>query len=242
MGSSWGCSSELSCPCGGSARAAALQGWVENQQPRKTPELLRQWLGGGWKKQTPVGFQGSVISPDLSAECRVLWDVPSAKTPGSALPPKHQFFPQHLLSILDTQQFLWPPRCNVDGIFGGVSSHLLQNVAFSFPYGHRAVEGREKEMITRGLLRLGWSQLTQEDEELTSHWALPILVPFLELDRGSQTGVWGFFLPKNCSDTHTELAPYGRHLLSFLNSRAPAHKDPEVPLATEKLNLSCGSL
>lgn len=74
MESAWGCCSELSLagPCGGSARAAALQGWVENQQPRKTPELLRQQLEGGWKKQTPVGFQGSVGSSDPSAsQCRV---------------------------------------------------------------------------------------------------------------------------------------------------------------------------
>lgn len=60
-------------------------------------------------------------------------------------------------------------------VFLGVSSHLLQNGAFSFPYGHGAAE-----IITRGLLRLGWSQLPREDEELTSHWALPLLVPFLE--------------------------------------------------------------
>lgn len=74
MESSWGCSSELSLagPCGGSARAAALQGWVENQQPRKALELLRQQLGGGWKKQILMGFQGSAVSPDPSAsQCSV---------------------------------------------------------------------------------------------------------------------------------------------------------------------------
>lgn len=74
MESSWGCSSELSLasPCGGSARAAALQGQEENQQPRKALELLRQRLGGGWKKPIPVGFQGSAVSPDPSAsQCSV---------------------------------------------------------------------------------------------------------------------------------------------------------------------------
>lgn len=61
------------------------------------------------------------------------------------------------------------------------------------------------------------------------------------LDRGEQTGVWAFsFL--GTAQTHTGLAPYGRHLLSFLNSRACVHKDPKVPLSTEKLNLSCESL
>lgn len=64
--------------------------------------------------------------------------------------------------------------------FWGVSSHFLQNGAFSFSYGHRAAGGGEEEIITRGLLGLRWSQLTQKDEELTSHWALPLLVPFLE--------------------------------------------------------------
>lgn len=188
-----------------------------------------------------------------SAVSRVLWDVPSAKTSASALPPKLQLPalpPLTLAKYFGHSAVSLAPHSNVEGIFGGVSSHLLQNGAFSFPYGHRAADGRGKEMIARGLLRLGWSQLTQEDEELTSLWALPLLVPFLE-QMFHGTGQWKadwslefgiFFLPKNHSDTHTELTPYERHLLSFLNSRAPVHKDPKVPLAAEKLNLSCESL
>lgn len=62
---------------------------------------------------------------------------------------------------------------------GGLITSLAE-WGFSFPYGHRAADGGGKEIITMVLLRLGWSQQTQEDEELTSHWALPLLVPFLE--------------------------------------------------------------
>lgn len=129
---------------------------------------------------------------------------------------------------------------------GGLITSLTE-WGFSFPYGRRAADGGGKEIITIiTIMRLGWSQQTQEDEELTSRWALSLLVPFLEqifhgLDRGRQTGVWGIFLLKSHSDIHTELAPYGRHLLAFLNSRPPVHEGPKVPLATEKLNLSCES-
>lgn len=37
-----------------------------------SPGKLRQQLGGGWKKQILVGFQGSAVSPDPSAsQCSV---------------------------------------------------------------------------------------------------------------------------------------------------------------------------
>lgn len=175
---------------------------------QENPGAAQAVAGGRMEEANPtVGFQGSVVSPALSAVSRVLWDVPSANTPASALPPNircQPFLPLHLLNILDTQQFLWPPHCNVVGISGGVSSHLLQNGAFSFPYGHRG-----KEIITRGLLRLGWSQLTQEDEELTSHWALPLLVPFLEQTfhgAGQGKADWGlgFFPFPRTAQTHTK--------------------------------------
>lgn len=81
-----------------------------------------------------------------------------------------------MLSVLDTQQLLWPPHSTVDGVFGGVP-HFLQNGAFSFPMATGLLMVAGKEIIARGLLRLRWSQLMWEDEELTSHWALPLLVP-----------------------------------------------------------------
>lgn len=36
------------------------------------------------------------------------------------------------------------------------------------------------EINARDLLRLGWSQLTWEDEELGSCWGLPVLITFVE--------------------------------------------------------------
>lgn len=41
------------------------------------------------------------------------------------------------------------------------------------------MEGAE-EINARDLLRLGWSQLTWEDEELGSCWALPVLITFVQ--------------------------------------------------------------
>lgn len=41
------------------------------------------------------------------------------------------------------------------------------------------MEGGE-EINARDLLRLGWSQLTWEDEELGSWWGLPVLITFVE--------------------------------------------------------------
>lgn len=118
------------------------------------------------------------------------------------------FFPHHLLSISGTQHFLWAPCSNADGIFEGVSPHLLQNEAFSFPYGQRAADGGGKEIITRGLLRLGWSQLAWEHEELMSHWDLPLLVPFLEHTfhgAGQGKADWGFgFFPSQQPLRHTQ--------------------------------------
>lgn len=61
MESSWGCSSELSLagPCGGSARAAALQGWVENQQSRKAQAAA----GGRMEEANPRGVSGLCCLP-----------------------------------------------------------------------------------------------------------------------------------------------------------------------------------
>lgn len=83
---------------------------------------------------------------------------------------------------------------------------LLQGVCCD--WGGLSWHGRMRSSCPIGLMSHFWS----------TH--------FMGLDRGRQTGVLGFFIPKNHSDTHPELAPYGRHLLSFLNSRTPVHKDP----------------
>lgn len=113
----------------------------------KTSSPGKPWScsGSSWgedgRSKSSWGFRAlpsplTLLHP--SAVSRVFWDVPSAKP--LALPCLQSircqaFFPRDLLSISGTQQFLWPPCSNADGIFGGVSPHLLQNGAFSFPYG-----------------------------------------------------------------------------------------------------------
>lgn len=228
MESSWGCCSELSlgCPCGGCCPA----GLGVKPAAQENPGAAQAVPGGRMEEANlPVGFQGSAVSPDLSAVSRMLWDVPFTKTLPLPCPQTSGASP----SSLNTCEVFWTLSsfCGLLIpmllVFLGGLINLLQNGAFSFPYGHRG-----KEIITRGLLRLGWSQHTQEDEELTSHWALPLVVPFLEQTfhgAGQGKADWGLgFFPSQELLRHTQ--------------RAPVHKDPKVLLANEKLNLSCESL
>lgn len=181
------------CPAGLGGKPAA----------QEKPGAAQAVAGGRMEEANPPGVSGlchlprpfciPVQCPGCSGMCQ---------NPCSALSPKHQlpglppstlakYFGHSAISLASLFQCWW--------YFWGVSSHLLQNGAFSFPYGQRAADCRGKEMITRALLRLGWSQLTWEDEELTSHWALPLLNPFLEQTfhgDGQGKADWGFgFFP-----------------------------------------------
>lgn len=57
------------------------------------------------------------------------------------------------------------------------------NFFFSSPVARALLlmeAGGGGEINARDLLRLGWSQLTWEDEELGSCWGLPVLITFVE--------------------------------------------------------------